>query len=146
MVERVVGDAVARALKNSPTAGIAAAELRRAGDLVEQARAASIPTLSATGQYGLEGPSALANVGITNTAGQQVSGLYYWYGAAQLTVPILAATSWSAWAHSLNDQTTAKWTESTDYYLGTTVQPDASTETTEGAKLIEGSFTPEAKG
>ena len=32
------------------------------------------------------------------------------------------------------------------YYLATTVQPDASPEAVQGVDLIEGSFTPEAKG
>ena len=32
------------------------------------------------------------------------------------------------------------------FYLATTVQPDASAEAEQGANLIAGSFTPEAKG
>ncbi len=104
--------AVERALRRSPAAGIVAAELRRAGALVEQARAASLPQLLAVGQYARFGPNALASASfdISSGTGATLVALDNWLLGAQLNLPLLAPTAWAQWAHAANDKAAARWT------------------------------------
>ena len=104
--------AVSRALQRSPVAGILAAELRRAGALVEQARAASLPQLLIAGEYARFGPNALASASfdITGATGATLVALDNWLLGAQLNLPLFAPTAWAQWAHAANDQTAARWT------------------------------------
>ncbi len=105
-------DAIARALRRSPAAGIALAELRRAGALLEQARAASLPLLTVAGEYARFGPNALAKASfdISSATGATLVALDNWLLGAQLTLPLFAPTAWAQWAHAVNDRTVAEWT------------------------------------
>src|SRR5690349_23615953 len=86
----VVGfhDAVARALERNPNARIAAEEIVRAGAVVAEVRAATLPTLTLNGAYSrLDGgnPSVGANLLSSNL---------------NVTVPLVAPRAWAAWRHA----------------------------------------------
>jgi outer membrane protein TolC len=89
--------AVRRAVARNPSAQIAVEEIARAQALVEQVRAASLPTLTANVSYTrLEGDRTLQTA-----AGTQLIAAANQYNAnLALTVPIIAPQRWLAWAHA----------------------------------------------
>jgi outer membrane protein len=109
--------AVNRALAHNPTAAIARAELRRAADLVEQARSYALPSALLEGQYVYYNQASASNPGSTNptSTGPTTSAVVYapnsFYGSLQLGAPILAPPAWVGWAHALDNQKVAEWTE-----------------------------------
>ena len=105
-------EVVERAVERSPAAGIALAELRRAGALLEQVRAASLPLLTVAGEYARFGPNALATASfdISSSTGATLVALDNWLLGAQLTLPLFAPVAWAQWAHAVNDRTVAEWT------------------------------------
>ncbi len=88
-----LADAVHRALARNPTAVTAYEEVTRAMAIVEQARSASLPTLSAVGEYiRLDGDRIVS--GEVFVPANQLTG------NLTLTVPIVAPKSWAQWSHA----------------------------------------------
>jgi outer membrane protein TolC len=88
--------AIQRALARNPSAAVAAAELRRAEALVTQARAASLPTLTATGIY--------TRLDAERRLGDRVAAARDQLSAnVTLAVPILAPQRWAHWSHAADD-------------------------------------------
>src|ERR1700761_2925813 len=92
--ERVSFDAaVQRALARNPQALIAQAEVKRAWSLLEEARAPSLPNLSALGYYQrIEGNRGASGVVVLHDNEL--------YGALNVSMALLAPAQWATWAHS----------------------------------------------
>ncbi len=107
--------AIRRALAHNPTATIAAAELRRAGDLVEQARSYALPNAALQAQYfyfssaSSQSPGNPGGASFNTTAVLVTQSTFY--GIPQLNVPLVAPLAWVGWAHALDNRTVASWTE-----------------------------------
>ncbi|MHB8420305.1 MAG: TolC family protein [Myxococcales bacterium] len=109
-----LGQAVQRALSKNPTATIAAAELRRAGALVEQARSYALPNAALQAQYFYFSSASTSTPGNptgASLASASVVAQSTFYGIPQLNVPLVAPTAWVGWAHARDNQTVAQWTE-----------------------------------
>lgn len=90
-VERVsLEAALRRALTRNPSVTTTLADLRRAEALVEQARAASLPSLTANGTYTRLDADRVLNGNVILGANQLSANL-------NLTVPIFAPQRWNAW-------------------------------------------------
>ncbi|HEU4536907.1 MAG TPA: TolC family protein, partial [Polyangiaceae bacterium] len=90
-VERIsLEAAMRRALARNPSVATAVADLRRAEALVEQARAASLPTLTANGTYTRLDADRVLNGNVIAAANQLSANL-------NLTVPIIVPQRWNAW-------------------------------------------------
>ncbi len=93
MVRLSLDDAIGRALAQNPTARIAAAEIERAEALVRQARAASLPTLTANGVYTrLDGDRVLGDRVLTPADTLSAN--------AALAVPLVAPRAWARWSQA----------------------------------------------
>src|ERR1700748_483148 len=92
--ERVSFDAaVQRALARNPQALIAQAEVKRAWSLLEEARAPSLPNLSALGYYQrIEGNRGASGVVVLHDNEL--------YGALNVSMALLAPAQWAAGADS----------------------------------------------
>jgi outer membrane protein TolC len=101
-LERLTFDeAVQRALERNPTARQAATEIRRFRALVEQTRAASLPTLDAAGVYtGLDGERIANGALLLPASAINLS--------ATLTVPLVNARGWAQWAQALDQVDVAR--------------------------------------
>src|SRR5947208_7278375 len=86
-------DAVRRAIARNPTALIAEQEIRRAEGLLREARAPSLPFLSANGT-GTRLDSSRTSSGTTRVARQSIAA------NATLSMPRFAPQRWLAWAHA----------------------------------------------
>jgi outer membrane protein TolC len=96
-----LADAVQQAVARNPTALVAYEEIARAVALVEETRAASLPTLNAVGAYvHLEGIFG-AQVPAIAVADQLSANL-------TLSVPIVAPKSWAQWSHASDNVTAAR--------------------------------------
>lgn len=96
-----LSDAVARATARNPTARIAQAEARRAQALMEQARAASLPTLTGNAVYTrLDDDRVLS--GRVIAGGDQLSA------NLTLTVPLVVPQRWASWSHASDNVDTAQ--------------------------------------
>jgi outer membrane protein TolC len=106
-------DAVARTLAKNPTVAIAEQETKRALALVEQVRAASLPTLSATAEGVFldaprtEPPSVPVAPGGTNLAEPQNQVVL----GATATIPLVIPAAWVKWAHSRDNVNVARRSE-----------------------------------
>jgi outer membrane protein TolC len=85
--------AVDRALQRNPQLVIASEEVVRAKAVLEQVRAASIPTLSANGTYTRLDADRVLNGNVILGENQIAANL-------TLTAPLIAGKSWAAWAHA----------------------------------------------
>jgi len=93
--------AVTRAIGRNPSAEVAVAEVERARAIVEEVRAASLPTLSANAVYTrLEHDRSLMGV-VTQPADQVNANLL-------LTVPIIAPSRWVQWSHAKDNVEVAR--------------------------------------
>lgn len=93
-IERVsFREAVARALARGPTLAVAQADLRRARALVEQARAASLPTVALNGVY-----TRLDDDRVLN--GRVITGANTFAGNLQVVLPLVAPGAWGRWSRS----------------------------------------------
>jgi outer membrane protein TolC len=88
-------EAIRRALEANPTARVAAEEIRHAEALMEQARAASLPTLNATGTY-----MRLDNDRVQPGTSTVVLAKDSLNLNALLTVPIVSPKAWAQWRHA----------------------------------------------
>lgn len=86
-------EALDRALLRNPSVQVAAAEVRRAAALVEQARAAAVPTLTGNGVYTRLDDDRKIGAQVFVAADQLAANV-------TLTVPLLAATGWARWAQA----------------------------------------------
>jgi outer membrane protein len=92
--------AVRLALARNPSAVVADEEVRRAVALVEQTRAASLPTLIGLGEYTrLDGDRRLAS-STPGSSGQVIGAVDQLSASLTLTVPIIAPKPWSQWSHA----------------------------------------------
>ena len=100
--ERVSFDvAVQRALARNPQVLIAQAEVKRAWALLAEARAPSLPSLSALGYYQrIEGNRGAS--GVTVLHDNEL------YGALNVSMALLAPAQWAAWAHSRDNVEVAR--------------------------------------
>jgi outer membrane protein TolC len=99
-------EAIQRAVGRNPTAVVAAKEIERADALVRQARAAWLPTLTATGSN-TRLDSARTSGGIVVTPAST------WNGNLDLSVPIIAPLAWMGDAHARDNRDVAA-TNATD--------------------------------
>jgi outer membrane protein TolC len=93
--------AVARALRRNPSARVAEEEIARARDLVEQTRAASLPTLSANGVY-----TRLDHERVLN--GNVIAGADQVNASLQLVVPLVAPSRWVQWSQAKDNVEVAR--------------------------------------
>lgn len=89
--------AVGRALQRNPTLAIAVEEIRRAEGLLRQARASSLPTLSANLAYTRLDNDRILNDRVILNANQLTGNL-------QASVPLLAPQRWLLWGHALDNR------------------------------------------
>jgi len=86
-------DAIGTALARNPTAIIAYAEIRRAQAIVDQVRAAALPTLYGTGVYTkLDSPRTYQ--GLVQVPGSALQA------SALLTVPLIVPKPWAQWSQA----------------------------------------------
>jgi outer membrane protein TolC len=85
--------AIERALERNPQAALAAEEISRARAVLEQVRAASLPTLTANGSYTRLDADRVLN-------GNVILGQDQINGNLQLAAPLLAPRAWAQWAHA----------------------------------------------
>ncbi|MFO0572951.1 MAG: TolC family protein [Polyangia bacterium] len=101
-LERVsLSVAIERALRRSPSLAVAAADARRAAALVEQVRAAALPTLSVNATYTRLDDDRRLDTQVFVPANQVAAN-------AMLTVPLLAPARWTAWARSRDERQLAE--------------------------------------
>ena len=93
--------AVTRALRRNPSARVAEEEIARARDLVEETRAASLPSLSANGTYGRLDHDRVLNGNVIAPADQLNASL-------QLVVPLVAPSRWVQWAQAKDNVDVAR--------------------------------------
>lgn len=97
-IERVsLQDAVRRSLARNPTALSAQAEIRRLIGAMEQARAASLPTLTITGSYTRLDGDRVLGVGDMQ---RLVAGANQVTGNITVALPLLAPGRWAQWLHA----------------------------------------------
>ncbi|MEZ4407372.1 MAG: TolC family protein [Polyangiales bacterium] len=102
--------AVARAVARNPSAEVARAEVRRAEALVEAARAASLPTLTANAVYTrLDDDRVLS--------GRVIAGADQLAANVTLTVPIVAPQRWAQWSHARDNAASARASASESRWL-----------------------------
>ena len=90
-------EAVHRALLRNPSAQVAALELERAGALLEEVRASSLPLLTANGTYTrLDSDRTRTQAGVTSVIARksQVSA------NLNLSVPLIAPQRWVQWSQA----------------------------------------------
>ena len=98
-------DAVNQALERNATARVAASDIRRVGGLMEEVRAASLPTLGVTGTY------THLNKGISTTFGNEtvvVSPKDTLRLDGTLSIPILAPHAWADWKRAADNLESSK--------------------------------------
>ncbi|RPH69068.1 MAG: TolC family protein, partial [Myxococcaceae bacterium] len=98
-------DAVAQALERSASARVAAADIRRVGGLMEQIRAASLPTLGVSGTYTHLNKELTASFG---TASVVVSPKDTLRLDGTLSIPILAPQAWADWKRAADQLDSSK--------------------------------------
>ncbi len=92
-------DAVEKALHRNPTILSAREEIKRAYALVEQARASSLPTLTAAATYlRLDADRVLE--GQPGTPGRLLAGADQLAGSLNVAAPLLAPARWAQWLHA----------------------------------------------
>ena len=111
-VARRIGfrDAVAQAIEHNPNALNAAADIRRVGGLMEQVRAASLPTLTANATYTRLNKdrtfqSSSADGGTANVV---VAAKDQWNVNGVLSIPVIAPQAWANWARAADNLESSK--------------------------------------
>jgi outer membrane protein TolC len=103
-VARRIGfrEAVAQAMQRNPTAAVAVEEIRRVAGLMEETRAASLPTLSVTATYTrLNKARTFQTTGTDGgTETVEVAGKDQGNVTGSLSIPILAPQSWANWSRA----------------------------------------------
>jgi outer membrane protein len=84
---------IERALARNPQSALAAEEITRARAVLEQVRAASLPTLTANGSYTRLDADRVLN-------GNVILGQDQLAGNLQLAAPLVAPRAWAQWAHA----------------------------------------------
>ena len=89
-------EAVAEAVKRNPNAQKASEQLDRSYALMRQARASSLPTLTATGTFTrLDSDRVLPG-----TPPRVIAGANQLFAPITLSVPLIAASQWARWSHA----------------------------------------------
>lgn len=96
--------AIARAMKRNPTAQIAALEIERADSLVRQARAGSLPSLTANATVTHLDSDRVMTTGNTSrvVAAQDQLG-----ANLSLQLPLFAPARWALWSHASDNRSVA---------------------------------------
>ncbi len=106
-------DAVGQAIQRNPSALVAAADIRRVGGLMEEVRAASLPTLSVNATYtrlnkdrtfaasGSDGGTE--NVVVASKDSINITG--------SLAIPLIAPQAWANWSRAADQLETSKFSE-----------------------------------
>ncbi len=103
-------DAVAQAISRNATARVAAADIRRVGGIMEEVRAASLPTLSVNATYtrlnkDRTAPFPASDGGTENVVVNKKDSLNI---TGSLAIPILAPASWAEWTRAADNLDSAK--------------------------------------
>jgi outer membrane protein len=93
-------DAVAQALARNATARVAASDIRRVGGLMEQVRAASLPTLGVTGTYTHQNKEITAALGGASVVISPKDTLRL---DGTLAIPIIAPQAWAEWKRAADN-------------------------------------------
>ena len=101
-------DAVAQALERNATARVAAADIRRVAGLMEQIRAASLPTIGVSGTYTHLNKELTASVGGANVVVNPKDVLRL---DGTLSIPILAPQAWADWKRAADQLESSKLSE-----------------------------------
>jgi outer membrane protein TolC len=104
-------DAVAQALERNATARVAAADIRRVGGLMEQVRAASLPTLGVSGTYTRLNKAVTAALSSSDGGTQDVvfSPRDSLRLDGTLSIPIIAPQAWADWKRSADQLESSKF-------------------------------------
>jgi outer membrane protein len=95
--------AVSRTLTRNPSAAVALEEIARARAIVEEVRAASLPTLAANASYTrLEHDRTLAGTNTVISPADQVNANLF------LTAPLVAPSRWVQWSHAKDNVEVAR--------------------------------------
>ena len=94
-------EAIRRALARNPTAVVAMQEIRRADALLVQARASSLPSLTATGTLTRLDANRVLGTNVISAQNQQSASLL-------LNVPLVAPRAWTSWSESSANLQTSK--------------------------------------
>lgn len=101
-------DAVARAIKRNPNAEIAVGEIARARAIVEEVRAAALPSLSANAAYTrLEGDRTILSAGPAS-GNNLIAAANQFNANLALVVPIVVPQRWVAWQHAKDNVAVAR--------------------------------------
>ena len=106
-------DAVGQAIARSATALVAAADIRRVGGIMEEVRAASLPTLSVNATYTRLNkdrtvPFPASDGGTENVIVNKKDSINI---TGSLAIPILAPASWAEWTRAADQLDSAKLSE-----------------------------------
>jgi outer membrane protein TolC len=106
-------DAVEQALKRNATARVAAADIRRVGGLMEEVRAASIPTLGVNATYTrLNKDRTFATTGADGgTENVTVAAKDSINITGTLNIPVLAPQAWAEWTRAADNLESSKLSE-----------------------------------
>ena len=96
-----LSEAVRRAVSQNPTARVADGEVRRADALIEESRAAWLPTVSANATYLRLDHDRVLNGNVISAADQLAMNL-------TVSVPIAAPQRWAQWSHTRDNAATAR--------------------------------------
>jgi len=103
-------DAVAQALERNATARVAAADIRRVGGLMEEVRAASLPTLGVKATYVRQNKAVTAPLTSTDGGTENVvfSPRDTFRVDGTLSIPILAPQAWAEWKRAADQLESSK--------------------------------------
>ncbi len=103
-------DAVAQAIEHNPSALVAVADIRRVGSLMEEVRAASLPTLSVNATYTrLDKDRTLqSSLSDGGTESVTVAGKDSINVSGILSIPIIAPQAWSNWTRAADQLDTSR--------------------------------------
>jgi outer membrane protein TolC len=103
-VGRKIGfrDAVGQAIERNPNALVAAADIRRVGGLMEQVRAASLPTLSVNATYTRLNKDRTFQTSVSDggTENVVVAARDQWNVNGVLSIPVIAPQAWANWTRA----------------------------------------------
>lgn len=99
-------DAVAQALDRNSTARVAAANIRRVGGLMEQVRAASLPTLGVSGTYTHQNKEITSAFGTASVVVSPKDSLRL---DGTLSIPIIAPQAWADWKRAADQLETSRF-------------------------------------
>ena len=103
-------DAVALAIERNATALVAAADIRRVGGVMEEVRAASLPTLTLNATYTRLNKDRTFNTTVSDggTENVVVAAKDQWNVNGVLSIPIIAPQAWANWKRAADNLESSK--------------------------------------